>query len=85
MPVLDGFSAIRALKAVPETRSIPAIAITAMAMGGDQERLLAAGFDGYLSKPIDAEEIRLRVKNAVLAKHLYDQVQETLKELDRQG
>ena len=58
MPLLDGFSAIRALKAASETRSIPAIALTALAMDGDRERLLAAGFDGYLSKPISMKELR---------------------------
>ena len=61
MPLLDGFSAIKALKAVHETRSIPAIAITALAMDGDRERLLAAGFDGYLSKPISIRELRVEV------------------------
>ena len=58
MPLLDGFSAISALKAASETRSIPAIAITALAMDGDRDRLLAAGFDGYLSKPISMKELR---------------------------
>ena len=61
MPLLDGVSAIKVLKEVDETRSIPAIAITALAMGGDRERLLAAGFDGYLSKPISIKELRIEV------------------------
>ena len=61
MPILDGFAAIKALKAAHETRSIPAIAITALAMDGDRERLLAAGFDGYLSKPISIKELRSEV------------------------
>lgn len=61
MPLLDGLSAVRALKAAHETRSIPAIAITALAMDGDRERLLAAGFDGYLSKPISIKELRVEV------------------------
>jgi CheY-like chemotaxis protein len=61
MPMLDGFSAIRALKAVPETRFIPAIVITALAMNGDRERLLADGFDGYLSKPISIKKLRVEV------------------------
>ncbi len=61
MPLLDGVSAIRALKAAEETRSIPAIAITALAMDGDRKRLLAAGFDGYLSKPVSMKELRSEV------------------------
>lgn len=63
MPLLDGFAAINALKAVHETRFIPTIAITALAMGGDRERLLAAGFDGYLSKPISLKQLRVEVNH----------------------
>ncbi len=52
MPVIDGISAIKVLKADRDTVSIPAIAVTALATLGDRERILEAGFDGYLSKPI---------------------------------
>ena len=61
MPVLDGLSAIKVLKAAPDTRSIPAIAITAQAMREDRARMLEAGFDGYLSKPISIKELRTEV------------------------
>lgn len=54
MPVMDGFELVAALKADPELAPIPAVAVTALAMVGDRDRILAAGFDGYLSKPIDA-------------------------------
>lgn len=53
MPRLDGMQAMKILKAAPETAAIPIVALTSYAMRGDRERFLAAGFDGYLSKPID--------------------------------
>lgn len=55
MPKLDGFSLARALKADPQFESTPLIAVTALAMAGDRERVLAAGFTGYISKPIDPQ------------------------------
>lgn len=57
MPDIDGFEVARRLKADPELRHIPLIAITALAMVGDRERMLAAGFDGYLSKPIEPQQL----------------------------
>ena len=53
MPVKDGFEAARILKIDPETAGIPLVAFTALAMRGDEERARTAGFDGYLSKPIE--------------------------------
>lgn len=53
MPGIDGIQAARMLRAQPETRSIPLIALTAMAMEGDRERILAAGFNEYIAKPFD--------------------------------
>ena len=58
MPVLDGLSAVKVLKADRDTRLIPVIAVTALAMREDWKRMLAAGFDGYLSKPISIKELR---------------------------
>lgn len=55
MPVLDGFEVVKKLKADPNTRAIPIVAVTAMAMVGDREKALAAGFDGYITKPIEPE------------------------------
>jgi two-component system cell cycle response regulator DivK len=54
LPDGDGTEALAALRASPGTTQIPVVAVTAFAMPGDRERLLAAGFDGYLTKPIDA-------------------------------
>jgi len=53
MPVKDGITAARELKADPETSQIPLIAFTALAMRGDEERARKAGFDGYLTKPLE--------------------------------
>lgn len=55
LPRMDGYGVIRALKSRPELRQTPVVAVTALAMVGDRERLLSAGFDGYISKPIDPE------------------------------
>ena len=57
LPDLDGVSALGRLRANERTASIPVLAVTAQAMQGDRERLLAAGFDGYLSKPVDVIEL----------------------------
>lgn len=53
MPVLDGWETVRRIRAMDgEIRQVPIIAVTAQAMGGDEERALAAGCDDYLAKPI---------------------------------
>jgi two-component system, cell cycle response regulator DivK len=57
LPGMDGRAATKALKADPSTRQIPVIAMTAFAMKGDRESLLADGFDGYISKPISTKEV----------------------------
>ena len=53
LPDMDGVSALRHLRQLPETATIPVVALTAFAMDADRERFLSAGFDGYLAKPID--------------------------------
>jgi CheY-like chemotaxis protein len=57
LPDLDGIAALGRLRADERTASIPVLALTAQAMQGDRERLLAAGFDGYVSKPVDIIEL----------------------------
>jgi len=53
LPGIDGIEVAKRLKAQPALSRVPLIAVTAYAMVGDRERVLAAGFDGYISKPID--------------------------------
>jgi CheY-like chemotaxis protein len=52
---LSGYGVVHCLKSNPRTKKIPVIAVTALAMAEDRARVFEAGFDGYLSKPIDSE------------------------------
>lgn len=61
LPGADGYAVARTLKSDPELRNIPLIAVTALAMVGDRDKALAAGFDGYITKPIDPESFVGRV------------------------
>jgi two-component system, cell cycle response regulator DivK len=54
MPVLDGFATLKQIRQDPSLFSLPVMAVTASAMRGDREKALEAGFDSYLSKPIDS-------------------------------
>jgi len=57
LPVLDGWEATRRLKAMPATRTIPVIALTAHAMVTDRERSLEAGCDDFDTKPVEIERL----------------------------
>jgi two-component system, cell cycle response regulator DivK len=57
LPDIDGVEALGRLRADERTASIPVLALTAQAMDGDRERFLAAGFDGYVSKPVNIVEL----------------------------
>ena len=57
LPDVDGVQALSRLRENERTAAIPVLALTAQAMDGDRERFLAAGFDGYLSKPVNVREL----------------------------
>jgi two-component system cell cycle response regulator DivK len=57
LPDLDGVQALQRLRAEARTASIPIVALTAQAMHGDRERFLEAGFDGYMSKPVNVHDL----------------------------
>jgi len=57
LPGIDGLEALGRLRSDERTTSVPVLALTAQAMHGDRERFLEAGFDGYLSKPVDVMEL----------------------------
>jgi two-component system, cell cycle response regulator DivK len=65
LPDIDGLEVLRRLRSSPETKDLPIVAMTAQAMTGDRERFLAAGCDGYISKPIS-----LRALYAEVERHL---------------
>lgn len=62
LPGKDGLELTSELKADPELRGIPVVAVTAHAMAGDQERVLAVGCEGYLTKPIDTRTFAQQVE-----------------------
>ena len=62
LPDIDGVEALARLRADERTAAIPVLALTAQAMAGDRERFLAAGFDGYVSKPVNVVELVATVR-----------------------
>jgi two-component system, cell cycle response regulator DivK len=65
LPGIDGVEALQQLRADPATAGIPVIAVTAFAMKADRERVLAAGFDEYVEKPLDIREFPRQVAAAL--------------------
>ncbi|HLM35954.1 MAG TPA: response regulator [Gaiellaceae bacterium] len=70
LPGMDGVAALRELRALPDGAALPVVAVTAFAMKDDRDRLLAAGFDGYLEKPIDIRSLPSTVASLLAAREL---------------
>ena len=62
LPGIDGYAALAQLRHEPVTAEIPVVALTALAMAQDRERVLASGFDGYLEKPISVRDFPDQVR-----------------------
>ena len=62
LPGIDGIEALRRIRAEEETRGIPIVAVTASAMDRDRQQIMAAGFDGYQSKPLNVKEFMAAVE-----------------------
>jgi len=62
MPDMDGYQAISVMKKSEKLQNIPVLAVTAQAMVGDKERCLAAGAAGYVSKPINVDELLMQIE-----------------------
>jgi two-component system, cell cycle response regulator DivK len=65
LPGRDGVAGLEALRADPGTRHVPVVALTALAMPEDKERVRRAGFDGYWEKPISVRELPQQVRDAI--------------------
>ena len=68
LPGLDGWEATRRLKALPETKMIPVVALSAHAMSGDREKALEAGCEDYETKPIDFGRLRAKIEALLAAR-----------------
>ena len=65
LPGVNGYTVARRIKSDPFLRAIPLIAVTALAMVGDREKVLAAGFDGYICKPIIPEKFIIQIESFI--------------------
>ena len=62
LPVIDGYEATRRIKAIPELKSIPVIAVTSYALAGDEQKTRDAGCDGYVAKPFSPRQLLAKVR-----------------------
>lgn len=75
MPKMDGFGVCRRLKADSKTAHIPILMVTALSERKERLMGIAVGANDFLNKPVDIQDVTLRVGNAVYTKHLHDQLQ----------
>ena len=85
LPGMDGFEVCERLRADTRTGHVPILMVTALQDRASMLTGIRAGANDFLTKPIDPEELRLRVRNAVYAKHLYDKVQDDRVRLEALG
>jgi signal transduction histidine kinase len=81
LPGLDGFEVCRRLKADPATSLIPVIMLTALQKREDRARGLEAGADDFISKPVNPEELRARVRSLLRLRFLHEELAERLRQL----
>jgi two-component system cell cycle response regulator DivK len=62
LPIMDGYEATRRIKAIPELKAIPIIAVTSYALSGDEAKAMAAGCDAYVTKPYSPRQLLAKVK-----------------------
>jgi two-component system cell cycle response regulator DivK len=62
LPIVDGYEATRRIKANPELRHIPIIAVTSYALSGDDAKAAAAGCDGYVAKPFSSRQVVAKIR-----------------------
>ena len=65
MPEMDGYEAIAKMKEHDQLKDMPVISVTAQAMSGDKERCLASGASGYISKPVNVDELVNLINNLI--------------------
>ena len=65
MPVLDGYEALRLIRAHPSTEAVPVVALTAHALTADRDNILGAGFDGYIAKPAEPRAVLAEVERRI--------------------
>jgi two-component system cell cycle response regulator DivK len=67
LPVMDGYEATRRLRANPDLKSVPIIAVTSYALTGDEDKALAAGCDGYVTKPYSPRDLLAKVRGYLVS------------------
>jgi signal transduction histidine kinase len=81
MPGMDGFSLCRNIKGNPQTAHIPVLLVTALSERDDRIEGMESGADDFLTRPFDVDELTLRIRNAMFAKQLFDQLHQSYRQL----